>query len=438
MQQLAPQPKSSVAHLVATWVLIVPLLYFASQGQLWFVVGNSKTRLSSIYGALATPSQTAESAAIAITIFSIFGVVLYPRFAQVAKLAREDLLFSVLPIFAIASVTWSQYPIKTIQHALCLAINMLFAMYLNRRFSPARQIRLILLLGWICLISSIALSVLFPRYGIDRTLSTGNWQGIYGGKNQCGDLTALLMVGALYDPASARLGKISRVIYIALSVVVVIMTRSATSTILVLCLLCVKFVTSMLSRLRSRDRNTILCLAGPIAIALLGICAAYYQKLAGLLGKDPTLTGRTGLWISTLEAIRRHPFLGYGYMSFWNGYAGESTNASLVNRWAVTSSHNGFLEIWLTLGAVGVGLVIWSLIRAMIAAARCVNAGVSVYVGWCIAIIVLVVIYNMDEMVMMAPNHLAWILYVLACLNLSDEVKRMRPTIHDASEGKRI
>ena len=96
-----------------------------------------------------------------------------------------------------------------------------------------------------------------------------------------------------------------------------------------------------------------LLVGASIAVPLIAAGVIHFGEISYFLGKDPTLTGRTQIWKSVGAEIMKHPILGYGYCAFWRGYQGESANSALTNGWAVTSAHNGFLQTWLTLGAVG-------------------------------------------------------------------------------------
>ena len=67
--------------------------------------------------------------------------------------------------------------------------------------------------------------------------------------------------------------------------------------------------------------------------------------------------------------------LGYGYMAFWQPSSGRLNSVFLENRWAVTGAHNGFLEVWLSFGAIGLALVLFTFARAILDAASCVLRG---------------------------------------------------------------
>jgi O-antigen ligase len=104
---------------------------------------------------------------------------------------------------------------------------------------------------------------------------------------------------------------------------------------------------------------------------------------------------------------------------------GESINVLLSAGWAVQSAHNGLLEIWLTLGALGVGAILYSFARAFKDAVQCVPEN-RFYCTWYLCILVLMIIYSMGERPLAYPNSLAWILYIVCCVGLSDSAGRIR------------
>src|SRR3984893_16756181 len=75
--------------------------------------------------------------------------------------------------------------------------------------------------------------------------------------------------------------------------------------------------------------------------------------LAGAVGRDPTLTGRSNIWKAVLST-NTNPLIGTGYESFW---LGPRLNHVWQLAGQVNEAHNGYLEIYLTLGLVGVFLL---------------------------------------------------------------------------------
>jgi exopolysaccharide production protein ExoQ len=422
-QRIMTAADGSVLHLAVSWVLMIPLVCFASTGIPWFWTGGS-SELTARFGVLANAETgTAGNTAITLLLFAFVSVLLFPKINSVVELCRRDRLFALLAAWIMVSCLWSQFPVVSLEWAPVAVLNIVFAFYLYRRFSPNQQMRLLFVLGWICLILSIVLSLFFPRYGIDYA---GDWRGIYQHKNMCSMTTAFLLLPSLYAPASSVFSKVARLLYVGLSAFLIIMTQSATGRIILVCLLAYFVMTRFASRLRAKERTIPLIMGIMIALAFVGVGISNAGEILLFLGKDPTLTGRTEIWKSVIPSIMKHPILGYGYKAFWRGYQGESANASLATHWAVNSAHNGFLEVWLTLGAVGVVFVAYSLLRAVRDAFVCLREAGSPYLAWYACVIFLTIITSLDEGQLVIPNSLVWILYIVACLGLYEGARSIR------------
>ena len=73
------------------------------------------------------------------------------------------------------------------------------------------------------------------------------------------------------------------------------------------------------------------------------------------LGRGSELSGRTGLWTALL-ALQTNPILGTGFESFWLGERLEQLEGIFF--FIPNEAHNGYLETYLTLGIVGLFLLI--------------------------------------------------------------------------------
>ncbi len=94
-----------------------------------------------------------------------------------------------------------------------------------------------------------------------------------------------------------------------------------------------------------------------VVLVVVALSALFLDAGAGLVksvGRDPTLTGRTGLW-KQLISMSPNALLGAGYESFWLGKRLEQLWS--VFRWHPNEAHNGYLEVFLNLGWIGLGLL---------------------------------------------------------------------------------
>jgi exopolysaccharide production protein ExoQ len=420
-------PSLPISFLVVSWMLMFPLVFFASDGSLWFSSVERNNQLASTYGALIL-EQTASPGhnIILLLLFAISAAAFFPKIIPVATLFIRDKVFAALVAWAMASCLWSQAPMDSLKTSLYLALNTIFAFYLYRRFTPDQQIRLLLMLGWFCLVLSIVLSLFFPHYGIDQVTGENAWRGMYGHKNLCSMTTSFLLLGGLYSPSKNVLSNIFRVIYVVLSVFLVLMTKSATGKVCLASIFAYYLFNRFISRVRLQERAIVIAVSAFLVVALIVAGFALAPLVASLLGKNLTLTGRTQVWQSVIPAIVNRPIGGYGYSAFWRGYEGASASVIMKNGWSVSSAHNAYLEVALSLGMVGVLLVVCSIVRAGRDAFVCIRAGASPYLAWCGAIVLLTVVTSVDEGQVMIPNNLMWILFILACIGLSEGAKSIR------------
>jgi exopolysaccharide production protein ExoQ len=87
------------------------------------------------------------------------------------------------------------------------------------------------------------------------------------------------------------------------------------------------------------------------AIIALGIITPLVggSSVAGFtsaLGRDATLTGRTDIWAGLLPVAERRPIFGSGFGALW-------TPDTMAAGTGVNEAHNGYLEVLLQLGLVG-------------------------------------------------------------------------------------
>jgi O-antigen ligase len=137
-----------------------------------------------------------------------------------------------------------------------------------------------------------------------------------------------------------------------------------------------------------------------------------YATALELLGRDPTLTDRTELWSDALTLADK-PILGAGFESFWLGWRREILWQKWW--WRPTQAHNGYIEIYLNLGIIGVtiigGLIISTFFKASKQLKTDLDMG-KLRLGFLLAI----VFYNYSEAAFTAL-HIMWIMFFLVAMD---------------------
>ncbi len=106
------------------------------------------------------------------------------------------------------------------------------------------------------------------------------------------------------------------------------------------------------------------------------------------VGRDATLTGRTDIWAGLLPEVMRQPLFGDGFGSFW-------TQMRIMEH-HIGEAHNGYLEVCLGLGFVGLALIGMFLLSSTRKAATLLNRDYD-WATLCLCFLVMAAIHNISE-----------------------------------------
>jgi O-antigen ligase len=413
--------------LAETWALMVPLLFLALHGQPWFLGPNDNyPSEAGDNSALVVTPATAPAQALKLGVLVFMVVISIRRPRSLIYQCNHNRLLVFLGLLAIASAAWSQDPVRTIEFSSILVVNMLFAFYLVERFRPDQQIDLFIILGWIALVASFLMVAFYPAHGIDyKEGQTSPWEGIFLHKNDCAVVMCFLASGWFFRSARHVL-RLVGIVYVLLVAVLLVMTESRTGWILAASLLIYLLSIETVVRFKFKDRVFILCLLALASTLLIAALATHSSEFFVLIGKDPTATGRTQIWAAVFNSIMKRPLLGFGYHAFFTAVAGESSNVTLALRTVMFHSQSGFLDVWLELGAVGLGLLLLTIAQALKNAAVCLKEDASPSVKWYLGIVLMTIVVNLDERTLMHPNFLEWVMYMVGCSGLAEAARRVR------------
>jgi O-antigen ligase len=114
--------------------------------------------------------------------------------------------------------------------------------------------------------------------------------------------------------------------------------------------------------LKTTNPKRTLALAA-VTLGVLALCDGTLDisgTILEALGRNRTLTGRTAVW----ESVGKQgtdPIFGFGFCSFWESPKGQNVFDELTQ---MTEAHNGYLEIYLDGGIVGLGFMAIMLLSA--------------------------------------------------------------------------
>jgi O-antigen ligase len=122
-----------------------------------------------------------------------------------------------------------------------------------------------------------------------------------------------------------------------------------------------------LSYLIPRTRSVVLMfmlvagVAFLINVATLGsVMFPQVKELLTHVMSDPTFTGRDVIWEFGLDHVAQRPWFGFGFEAFWR-MPNLVDDWNFMESWGYQASdaHNGYLNLAVTTGLVGLGLTLW-------------------------------------------------------------------------------
>lgn len=316
----------------------------------------------------------------------------------------------LIALIAMASVSclWSIDPALSFRRGIAISFTTLFGLYLAARFSW-RELLILFGAVWLFLATiSLVAGALFPDFARMSEIHVGAWRGMWWEKNAMGGHMArasfIMMFLAVVDVRRRPLW----VIGIIMTVALVLLSTSKTALVGTL----VGALVIMVGAWMRRGPITALSIgwagvsfAGSVFLALIIAPEAVF----GLLGRDATLTGRTDIWSALVTAIAERPWLGYGYGAFWPEDSEPAYWIRKIVDWPAPTAHNGWLDTWLSVGLIGVGLFALNFVSAMVRAfARAVQGWSGIYA---IGFMAQFALFSMSESIVLQQNAIIWVLY---------------------------
>jgi exopolysaccharide production protein ExoQ len=401
-----------------SWATVIPLLFLVANGQL-SITSQYNNLLMTQSGDLLRTQQPIRPEVVLYYATMITFIFIGHRGIWRTALNNKLLVFA--PALAALSAFWSESRFLTLRMSFELGMTTLFAFYLTEHFSSEEMMELFTLVGAIAGILSILLVIFLPTYGIYHRDYGGEWQGICNHKNSLGTGMAFLLTPIFYSRKRLQL----KLAYGALMVFLILMSQSRGAWLVTAGVLSFAAWLALYKRLAPREVLLFIIVSAAAGVTMIALALAYLEPLTRMIGKDPTLTGRTQIYSAVLESIMKHPLLGYGFGAFWHGFNHESFALSLRFWNTLGYAENGFLEIWLELGVLGVALALLIILAALwrgFGLSRFRDCSPSV--SWFVLLLVLELMTNIDAGVVMTPISLGWTLTIIACVGINRETAR--------------
>ncbi len=349
-----------VRNSVALWIPVIWLLVVCSRPLSQWLQLTTPTDSSDV---LLEGSPSDRLFFVILLVIAI--VVLIGRSRQVGQLLRANGPVTFFFCYCALTLMWSDYPGVAFKRWIKLVGDLAVTLIVLTEREPRVAFeRLLARLSYLLIPISILLMKYYPQLGMGWNAWTGAavYTGVTTNKNSLGAVCLLLGLGTLWrlvivykdreDPSrSRRMVPLLVILAMVLWLFRLMDAKTALMSFLIAgFLLLAANHRAVIRRPGTAHLLTLFFLTLIVAVVFFGIDPDALKAI----GRNSTLTERTDLWASVLSLVR-NPVFGTGFESFWLGP--RLTELWRVYPWRPNEAHDGYLEIFLNLGWVGVSLL---------------------------------------------------------------------------------
>lgn len=394
----------------------------------WLIVTSGAIFPLFIQGAEAdlTAGQRAELRLLLLPCLAMAPLLLILRFRGMVSLFLRNPVLIMLTLWISLSILWSIDADITARRTLSFVINTVIACYLVLHRDLDWMLRILSWCMVLLLLSSVIIILLFPALGA-RPDDSGLVRGLNGAfmhKNSMGEtiVFSIIIFFAAYKkqavPNVISLGGLF------LALLMLVPTGATTSIVVAIAVLAVQGWLQA-GRLPFEQRATLFAFGTALACVVFGALVLNPDAVFAAFGRDATLTGRTDIWPYVLSMSAQRPILGYGYASFWEAEA-IASYVQTVFQWSIPTAHNGYLDVMLGLGWIGLMLLIaffCTIIFRLITRSKHLESSVIAYA---LPSLVYYVIFNVVESAFFTSSGLSWIVMVTVVFLLTPGLPAIR------------
>jgi exopolysaccharide production protein ExoQ len=373
-------------------------------------------------GSIQTPDQYLDGSPldrVLLTGLLAAGVgVLASRGIRVRALLRSSWPIVVFLCYCGLSVLWSDFPDVALKRWMKALGDIVMVLVVASESDPRAALkRLLARTSFVLIPLSVLLIKYYPEFGrgYNRWTWTPYYTGVSFGKNGLGYVCLVFGLASLWrflgavvetERTSPTRPIVAHGAILAMTLWLFWKADSATS-LACFVLGASVLVTTTIWRVR-KPMPALVAMALFIALGS-GLFLDGGSGLVEAMGRDTTLTGRTGLW-DRLLGMTVDPLFGTGFESFWLGDRVEQLWQTYW--WHPNQAHNGYLELYLNLGVVGLALLglvaVWGYRNIAASFRRDRRSAVLA-----LAYFVIALAYNLTEAAF-KMMHPVWIAFLLA------------------------
>jgi O-antigen ligase len=345
---------------------------------------------------------------------------------------RENAALTILLIYMLLSIAWSDYPFVSFKRFVKLFASVSMALVVLSEPNRVEAITTVIRRSaYICIPMSIVLIRYFRNLGVafDYMGTSSSWQGVATSKNTLGQVamtSALCFIWERVRRGNPKEGRWIDFLYIAMSMYLLKGQEGHISMTSLSVFAVGLSVFLMLQRFKHRPAAAGLffkvATGGIFALLTLVIVHSVvgfsedsmFGEMITTFGRDLTLTGRTEIWDDVYQIAARNPIFGVGFGGFWIGReANIPWNANMS--WVLGQSHDGYVDAYLQLGWMGFFLLAAVFLSSIKRICQLFESDFE-YARFCMVFFCVIIFVNITETTLLRGDHNMWFLFLVVIL----------------------
>jgi len=351
--------------------------------------------------------------------------VLNKREVSLSEAFRNNGWLMAFLLYCFIAILWSDFPFVAFKHWIKVLGHPIIVLVLFTEPDPEEAlVRLMKRSAYVL----VPFSVLFIKYYPEIGRQFDEWtglpmnNGIAQNKNGLGSLCLVLGFFFVWyflktwraEKSKARRDEL-RLLGVFLVMIAWLLRQSHAATA-TLCLLIAIAVILVLQRpwVNKKLIGTYALLA-LVVLIVAELAFGVFDRVADFTGHQATIMGRAELWRQCL-ALHTNPIFGVGFESFWLGDRLQLLHEG--RPWQPNEAHNGYLEIYLNMGLVG----LFMLFGLIIATFRKIRFELFRNTDWGrfrLGFLAAIVFYNLTEATFRGLS-LTWFVFFIIAMEYPD------------------